>query len=168
MPNVDRTPRAVAAAFKGCHGSCRTAASSWAPRARRSGWSTGPARDAQATDIAGYLLYNGVGVSAPNQRVPQRAQDTRIVVYNGVETKLTATLAYLQSVFKATPTIATDRRSRPISSSRPAHGRRISRRPAPFEVAPGSRGPARAPPGCQRLFVSQAWYCGRFPPTAAK
>jgi len=29
-------------------------------------------------------------------------------VYNGAESKLTATLAYLQSVFKVTPTMATD------------------------------------------------------------
>jgi hypothetical protein len=61
-----------------------------------------------ASDIAGYLLYNGVGASAPNQRVQQRPQDTRIVVYNGAEAKMAATIAYLQALFKVTPTMATD------------------------------------------------------------
>ncbi len=107
VPNVDRIRRAVAAAFKG-DAKLEDRRELLGSEDAQVWVVNGTGQNAQATDIAGYLLYNGVGASAPNQRVQQRPQDTRIVVYNGAETKLTATLAYLQSVFKVTPTIATD------------------------------------------------------------
>jgi LCP family protein required for cell wall assembly len=107
VPNVDRIRRAVAAAFKGD--------AQLEDRRERLGseggqvWVlNGTSQSGMASDIAGYLLYNGVGASAPNQRVQQRPQDTRIVVYNGAEAKMAATIAYLQALFKVTPTMATD------------------------------------------------------------
>jgi len=107
VPNVDRIRRAVAAAFKG-DAQLEDRREQLGSEGAQVWVLNGTSQSGMASDIAGYLLYNGVSASAPNQRVQQRPQDTRIVVYNGAESKLTATLAYLQSVFKVTPTMATD------------------------------------------------------------
>jgi LytR cell envelope-related transcriptional attenuator len=107
VPNVDRIRRAVAAAFKG-DAQLEDRREQLGSEGAQVWVLNGTSQNGKASDIAGYLLYNGVGASAPNQRVQQRPQDTRIVVYNGAESKLTATLAYLRSVFKVTPTMATD------------------------------------------------------------
>jgi len=107
VPNVDRIRRAVAAAFKG-DAQLEDRREQLGSEGAQVWVLNGTSQSGMASDIAGYLLYNGVGASAPNQRVQQRPQDTRIVVYNGAESKLTATLAYLQSIFKVTPTMATD------------------------------------------------------------
>jgi LCP family protein required for cell wall assembly len=63
----------------------------------------------RGTDVAGFLHHQGLQASAPRTK-PDGAvpADTRIVVYNGAETRLTATVAYLESRFKVTATTATD------------------------------------------------------------
>ncbi len=63
----------------------------------------------RGSHIAGYLEYQGLAASAPRQK-PEGAvpADTEIVVYNGAETELTETIAYLEERFKVTVTTATD------------------------------------------------------------
>jgi LCP family protein required for cell wall assembly len=54
-----------------------------------------------ATQIASYLEYYGLTASAPTTKPDLTGlSDTRIVVYNGAETKLTDTIAFLESKFK--------------------------------------------------------------------
>ena len=65
--------------------------------------------------LAGYLEYYGLTASAPRQ-TPQGGvlADSRIVIYNGTEARLTATIAYLEQLlgvtatYKADPAIRTD------------------------------------------------------------
>jgi LCP family protein required for cell wall assembly len=61
------------------------------------------------TQIAGYLDFHGLAASAPRQRpagpVPA---NTVIVAYNGAETKMPDTIAYLQKTFGVTVTTRTD------------------------------------------------------------
>jgi LCP family protein required for cell wall assembly len=69
----------------------------------------GTGRQGQATTLAAYLDYYGMTTSAPNQK-PDTAglSGTRIVVYNGAESRLTATIAFLQSALKTTVVLKTD------------------------------------------------------------
>ena len=62
---------------------------------------------ATGTAIASYLSVAGLDASAPNQSVATTAT-TKIVVYNGAETKLPQTIAYLESLFGVKVTTATD------------------------------------------------------------
>jgi hypothetical protein len=63
----------------------------------------------RGTRVANYLDYHGVAASAPRQR-PAGAvpANTTIVVYNGAEATLTATIAYLQTTFGVTATLKAD------------------------------------------------------------
>jgi hypothetical protein len=69
----------------------------------------------RGADLAGYLDYHGVAASAPRQR-PDGAvpANTRIIVYNGAEATIPATIAYLEKTFgvkvslKDDPAIRTD------------------------------------------------------------
>lgn len=59
--------------------------------------------------LAGYLEYFGLEASAPRQTPPGGVRDdTTIVVYNGAEARLPATIAALQTVFGVTATFETD------------------------------------------------------------
>ncbi len=62
-----------------------------------------------ATDIAGYLDFQGVAASAPNTR-PTGAvpKNTLIRVYNGAEAKLGKTIALLQDAFGVKVSLVTD------------------------------------------------------------
>jgi LCP family protein required for cell wall assembly len=63
----------------------------------------------QAARIVAYLEFQGLTASAPAQRPAQSGQNvTRIVVYNGAETRMPATIKLLQDVFKVTIVPATD------------------------------------------------------------
>jgi LCP family protein required for cell wall assembly len=63
----------------------------------------------RGADIAGYLDYQGIPASAPRQKPPGAVPaDTKIVVYNGAEDKLSSTIAYLEQTFGVTATMATD------------------------------------------------------------
>ncbi len=65
--------------------------------------------------LAGYLEFHGLAASAPRQK-PEGAvpAKTVVTVYNGAETKLPETIAYLEKLFKITvktasdPTVRTD------------------------------------------------------------
>ena len=59
--------------------------------------------------LAGYLEYFGLAASAPRQ-TPQGGvlADSKIVVYNGAETRLTASLAYLEELLGVTATVQAD------------------------------------------------------------
>lgn len=63
----------------------------------------------RGTNVAGYLEDQGLRASAPRGKpegpVPA---DTEIVVYNGAEAELAATIAYLEQRFKVTVTLAND------------------------------------------------------------
>ena len=63
----------------------------------------------QAGRLVAYLEYQGLTASAPTQRPAQSGQNaTRIVVYNGAESHLPATIKLLQDVFKVTVVPVTD------------------------------------------------------------
>ena len=59
----------------------------------------GSTQQGQASDIAGYLEYYGLNASAPVQRPDVKPAKTTIVVYNGAETSLASTVAYLENLF---------------------------------------------------------------------
>jgi LCP family protein required for cell wall assembly len=59
--------------------------------------------------LAGYLDLQGLAASAPRQKPEGKVPaDTRIVVYNGAEDRLTATIAYLEKRFKVTAELVDD------------------------------------------------------------
>ena len=69
----------------------------------------GSGEQCQAARIAGYLDWLGFDVSAPNRApVPPSLQGTRIVVYNGAETRLTESIAALEQVFGVKVQLAAD------------------------------------------------------------
>ena len=63
----------------------------------------------QATGLVGYLAYYGLTASAPTTK-PDTAgvTGTRIVVYNGAESRLTATIAFLEEAFDTKVTLRDD------------------------------------------------------------
>ena len=99
LPKVDRIRIAVRNAFKG----------SPADEARRQKLASegaqiwvlnGTGELNRGARIAGYLEAQGLAASAPRQRPPGSVPaSTKIVVYNGAETGLTDTIAYLEQRF---------------------------------------------------------------------
>ncbi|HTG40712.1 MAG TPA: hypothetical protein VK697_03770, partial [Methylomirabilota bacterium] len=55
-----------------------------------------------------YLEYYGLTASAPKQAPVNLPADTRVVVYNGAESNLTATIAFLESTFKTKVVLVSD------------------------------------------------------------
>jgi LCP family protein required for cell wall assembly len=63
----------------------------------------------RATDLAGYLDYNGFAASAPRGRNPDKVEPTTVVIaYNGAEARFPAAIAWLEARFKITVTPRTD------------------------------------------------------------
>jgi LCP family protein required for cell wall assembly len=62
----------------------------------------------QASSIAGYLAYQGMLASAPNQRPKGGGTTTRIVAYNGADSTMQDTAKFLASTFNVTVQTATD------------------------------------------------------------
>jgi len=63
----------------------------------------------RATDLAGFLDYNGFAASAPRGRNPDTAEPTTVVIaYNGAETRFPASIAWLEARFKVTVTPRAD------------------------------------------------------------
>jgi len=63
----------------------------------------------RATDLAGYLDYNGFAASAPRGRDPDKVEATTVVIaYNGAEARFPASIAWLEARFKITATPRTD------------------------------------------------------------
>jgi LCP family protein required for cell wall assembly len=73
-------------------------------------WVLNPYADpTRGSDLAGYLEYRGLAASAPRQKPPGSVlPHTKIVVYNGAESKLTDTIAFLEKTFKVTVETKTD------------------------------------------------------------
>jgi LCP family protein required for cell wall assembly len=70
---------------------------------------SGNSRAPSASRIADYLEYLGMTASAPTVKADTTTlAKTRIVVYNGAETRLTATISALETLFKVTSQLATD------------------------------------------------------------
>ncbi|HTG41191.1 MAG TPA: LCP family protein [Methylomirabilota bacterium] len=68
----------------------------------------GSHRDGEGSDVAAYLEYYGLTASAPKQAPVNVPADTRVVVYNGAESNLTATIAFLESTFKTKVVLVSD------------------------------------------------------------
>jgi LCP family protein required for cell wall assembly len=68
----------------------------------------GTGKVGQATAIASYLEYLGLTASAPTKRPDKTLAQTKVVVYNGREADLPATIALLENVFNVKATFATD------------------------------------------------------------
>lgn len=68
----------------------------------------GSGREGQAAGVAGYLEFYGMTASAPRDQPDIVPNTTRIVVYNGAETELPATVAFLEELFGATAVLDDD------------------------------------------------------------
>lgn len=108
LPKIDAIRRAVANAF-------RVDPELEARRETLSGEGgsvrvlNGTSDNNRGTRLAGFLESQGLQASAPRQRPEGNVPaDTEIVVYNGAETRLAATIAYLEERFKVKVTTATD------------------------------------------------------------
>jgi hypothetical protein len=66
----------------------------------------------RASDLAAYLEYYGLTASAPKQAPASKPAKTRVVVYNGAETGLTDTIAFLESTLKTKVILANDATAR--------------------------------------------------------
>jgi LCP family protein required for cell wall assembly len=108
FPNVSKIRTAVANAFKVDPQLEDTRAALGQENA--SIWVlNGTRQQGQAATLGAYLDYYGLTTSAPNQRPdPTAVTGTRIVVYNGAESRLTATIAFLESTFKTKVELKTD------------------------------------------------------------
>ncbi|HLQ48000.1 MAG TPA: LCP family protein, partial [Candidatus Dormibacteraeota bacterium] len=107
LPNAARIRAAVASAFKvdpkledTRNALSQENASIWVLN--------GSHRDGEGSDVAAYLEYYGLTASAPQQAPVTVPADTRVVVYNGAETNLTATIAFLESTFKTKVVLVND------------------------------------------------------------
>ena len=107
LPNADKIRAAVASAFtvdprlEGARDALsQENASIWVLN--------GSGRDGEASDVVAYLEYYGLTASAPKQAPTKVPSATRIVVYNGAESGLTDTIAFLESTFKTKVVLASD------------------------------------------------------------
>jgi anionic cell wall polymer biosynthesis LytR-Cps2A-Psr (LCP) family protein len=108
LPYVDKIRSAVKNAFK-----ANPADEERRERLAQEGatvWVLNGTSDAtRGTELAGYLEYQGLAASSPRQKPKGKVPaDTKIVVFNGAETEMTETIAYLEKRFKVTATTATD------------------------------------------------------------
>ncbi len=100
LPDVTKIRRAVANAFK-VDPALEDTRASLAQENALIWVLNGSGRQGGASDLAGYLGYYGLNASAPTTRPPTGGlSGTRIVVYNGAESGLTETIAFLESTFK--------------------------------------------------------------------
>ena len=99
IPNVSRIRAAVANAFKTDPQLEDTRAALGDENG--SIWVlNGTSQTGEASPLAGYLEYYGLTASAPTAKADRGLSATRIVVYNGAESRLTETIAFLESKFK--------------------------------------------------------------------
>ena len=68
----------------------------------------GSGNSGQATAIVGYLEYYGLTASAPRQAPDKRPSKTQVVVYNGAESGLTSTIAFLEKALKTKVVLKND------------------------------------------------------------
>ncbi|HEU4672542.1 MAG TPA: LCP family protein [Candidatus Limnocylindrales bacterium] len=106
-PNIQRIRKAVAGAFTS-DPAAEAQREALAEEHARVWILNGSGISGQAGSIAAYLQTQGVDASSPTGSASRRPKRTKIVVYNGAETKDPATVAYLAKLFGVTPTTATD------------------------------------------------------------
>jgi LCP family protein required for cell wall assembly len=108
LPNVGKIRAAVASAFKVDPQLEATRAALGDENG--SIWVlNGGGASGQATSLAAYLEYYGLTASAPNAKPDVTGlSNTRIVVYNGAEARLTETIDFLESTFKTKVVLKTD------------------------------------------------------------
>ena len=99
IPNVTRIRTAVKNAFRGNDAALDARREALSAEGAQVWVLNGSGRTGQASGVAGFLEYNGLDASAPNQRVESPPRTTRIVVYNGAEADLPDTIAYLEDLF---------------------------------------------------------------------
>jgi hypothetical protein len=68
----------------------------------------GSHRAGEGAEAVAYLEYYGLTASAPKQNPANVPSATRIVVYNGAESGLTDTIAFLEKTFKTKVQLAND------------------------------------------------------------
>jgi LCP family protein required for cell wall assembly len=107
IPKVDRIQYGVRAAFadKAADIALREKV---AAEGARTWVLNGTGASGQAADIASYLSWSGMEASAPNQKPDEKPSTTVIRVYNGAETRLPKTIAYLEKALKTTVEPVTD------------------------------------------------------------
>ena len=99
LPDVPRIRSAVANAFK-VDPELENTRAGFADENASIWILNGSGRSDQANDLVGYLAYYGLSASAPTARPPAAGgSGTQVVVYNGAETGLTDTIAFLESTF---------------------------------------------------------------------
>ena len=107
IPKVDRIRYGVRAAFadKAADIALREKV---AAEGARTWVLNGTGATGQAADIASYLSWSGMEASAPNQKPDEKPSTTVVRVYNGAETRLPRTIAYLEKALKTTVEPVTD------------------------------------------------------------
>jgi hypothetical protein len=108
VPNIQRIQASVENAFKGDQAQLEARREALSAEGSRVWVLNGSGGAGQATALAGFLTYQGIDASAPKQRPASRPPSTRVVVYNGAETRMPQTIAYLEQVLKTTVETATD------------------------------------------------------------
>lgn len=107
LPNIEKIRAAVASAFE-VDAELEARRETFGQEGASVWVLNGSGRAGHATNIAGYLEYYGLTASAPNQKPDDVPSSTRIVVYNGAEAELPATVAFLEELFGVTATTETD------------------------------------------------------------
>jgi LCP family protein required for cell wall assembly len=106
-PNIQRIRKAVAEAFTS-DPAAEAEREALAEENARVWILNGSGISGQAGSIAAYLQTQGIDASSPTGSASRHPRQTRIVVYNGAETKDQATVAYLTKLFGVTPTLTND------------------------------------------------------------
>jgi LCP family protein required for cell wall assembly len=100
LPDVSKIQAAVANAFK-VDPNLENTRASLADENGQIWVLNGSGIDGQGSDLAGYLAYYGLAASAPTTRPDMTGvTGTQIVVYNGAESRLSQTIAFLESKFR--------------------------------------------------------------------
>ena len=108
LPNASKIRAAVANAFK-VDPQLEDTRSALAQENATIWVLNGSNQQGQASNLAAYLDYYGLTTSAPNQKPDKNGlSGTRVVVYNGAETRLTETIAFLESTLKTKVQLKTD------------------------------------------------------------
>jgi LCP family protein required for cell wall assembly len=107
IPKVQLIKQAVAAAFSG-NPQVEDQRDALAQEGAAIWVLNGTNRQGQASDVAGYLEYNGLSASAPVQKPDLIPKSTSLVVYNGAETDDPLTVAYLEKLFNTKAVLKND------------------------------------------------------------
>ena len=105
-PNVSRIRQAVKEAFS-VSSALLAQRDALAEEEAKAWVYNGSGRSGLSASTAEWLAYNGLDASAPNKRVDTRPT-TRIEVYNGAESKMPATIKFLERVYDTTVVPVTD------------------------------------------------------------